>query len=133
MREALPHGMAEALAHVPSSLRRWHLLWPKDWCTHFVLNPRCAFLQALPRGLLHNTMPWIKYPRPYFVRYNGLRRSFPADLIYAPDDVGGCGESRLSDIAQLQKWQYLDSVTHLGQGHADAVTALIVRAQHALA
>jgi hypothetical protein len=73
-----------------------------------------------------------KIPTPLFRQIYGLRRSFPADLIYAPEDVGGCGESRLSDIAQLQKWHYLNSVAHLGQGQADTVTALIQRAQHAL-
>jgi hypothetical protein len=73
-----------------------------------------------------------KIPAPLLRQIYGLRRTFPADLIYAPEDVGGCGESRLSDIAQLQKWQYLNSITHLGQDHADAVTALIVRAQQTL-
>jgi hypothetical protein len=67
-----------------------------------------------------------KIPAPLFRQIYGLRRSFPVDLIYAPNDVGGSGESRLSDIAQLQKWHYLNSITHLGQGHADAVTALTI-------
>jgi hypothetical protein len=55
----------------------------------------------------------------------GLRRSFPADLIYAPENAGGCGESRISDTAQLQKWQYLHSAALLGQHSADTVSALI--------
>ncbi len=36
-----------------------------------------------------------------FRQIYGLRRTFPIDLIYSPEDVGGCGKSRLSDIAQL--------------------------------
>jgi hypothetical protein len=47
-----------------------------------------------------------KIPAPLLRHIYGLRRTFPADLIYAPETVGGCGESRLSDIAQLQKWTY---------------------------
>ncbi len=41
--------------------------------------------------------------------------------------MGGCGESRISDTAQLQKWQYLHSAAHLGQHSVDTVSALIQR------
>ncbi len=41
-------------------------------------------------------------------------RILPTYLIYAPLKVGGCGEHRISDAAQLQKWSYqLNSVCHL--------------------
>lgn len=43
----------------------------------------------------------------------GLRRTFPTDLIYAPEEVGRCGELRISDAAQLQKWTYPHSLSHL--------------------
>jgi hypothetical protein len=33
----------------------------------------------------------------------GLRRTFAAFLIYAPHEVGVCGEHRISNAAQLQK------------------------------
>jgi hypothetical protein len=57
-----------------------------------------------------------------------LRRTFPTDLIYAPENLGGCGETRISDNAQLQKWTYLHSVAHLGRHSADTVSALLQRA-----
>ena len=58
----------------------------------------------------------------------GLRRTFPTDLIYSPVEIGGCGEMRLSDAAQLQKWQYLQSTSHLGRASCDATAELIDRA-----
>lgn len=94
------------------------------------LKSQIRYPAGLALGRQHNKMHWIR-PTPLFGQIYGLRQSFPVDLIYAPEDVGGCGESRLSDIAQLQKWQYLNFITHLGQGHADTMTALIIRAQYA--
>jgi hypothetical protein len=61
----------------------------------------------------------------------GLRRTFPVDLIYAPIDSGGCGESRISDAAQIQKWSYLQSVAHNGPASARVVSELIDRARSA--
>jgi hypothetical protein len=59
----------------------------------------------------------------------GLQRTSPPDLIYAPENVGGCGETRISDNAQLQKWKYLlHSVAHLGSQSADVVSELLLRA-----
>jgi hypothetical protein len=58
----------------------------------------------------------------------GLRRAFPTDLTYAPEDVGERDEFRLSDIAQLQKWQYLHSIAQLNPATAEVVTSLIRRA-----
>jgi hypothetical protein len=61
----------------------------------------------------------------------GLRRSFPTDLIYSPVNLGGCGETRISDAAQLQKWKYLHSTSHLGRAPTEVVTELLDRAIHA--
>ena len=79
------------------------------WSTHQYLQ-----LDRIPAALLRNIY--------------GLRRTFPADLIYAPETMGGCGESRISDTAQLQKWHYLHSAAHLGRSSADTVSALLQRA-----
>jgi hypothetical protein len=49
----------------------------------------------------------------FFRNIYGLRRTAPTALIYAPQAVGGCGELRINDVAQLQKWQYLHSTAHL--------------------
>ncbi len=48
-----------------------------------------------------------------------------------PEDLGGCGKSRLSDIAQVQKWQYLHSIAHLNDASATVVTSLLQRALNA--
>ncbi len=66
-----------------------------------------------------------RIPAELFRNIYGLRRTFPSSLIYAPEAIGGCGESRISDAAQLQKWQYLHSVAHLGRQSADTVSALL--------
>ncbi len=57
-----------------------------------------------------------------------LRRTFPPDLIYAPENLGGCGETRISDGAQLQKWTYLHSLSHNGGAPGAVVTSLLQRA-----
>lgn len=73
-----------------------------------------------------------KVPTVLLRQIYGLRRCFPTDLLYAPSDVGGCGESRLSDVAQLQKWLYLHSLSHLNSDAADVViNSLIFRATQA--
>lgn len=90
-----------------------------------------------PAGLA----PWTPHqyedldraPTELFRHIYGLRRTYPTDLIYSPIQLGGCGESRLSDTAQLQKWQYLHSTSHLGSCSADVVTELLQRAQLASA
>ncbi len=46
-------------------------------------------------------------------------------------ELGGCGETRISDATQLQKWQYLQSTSHLGRTSGDATTELIDRAINA--
>ncbi len=56
----------------------------------------------------------------------GLRCTFPSDLIYAPEDMGGCGETRISDAVQLQKWTYLHSLAHTGC--TSVVTSMLQRA-----
>jgi hypothetical protein len=71
-------------------------------------------------------------PTELFRHIYGLRRTYPSDLIYFSVQLGGCGESRLSDTAQLQKWHYLHSISHLGCQSADTVMELLHRAQHAL-
>jgi hypothetical protein len=72
-----------------------------------------------------------KVPAELFRQIYGLRRTFPSALIYAPENVGGCGEARISDAAQLQKWKYLHTVAHLGSKSADVVSDLLLRAQQA--
>jgi hypothetical protein len=69
-----------------------------------------------------------KIPTALLRQVYGLRRCFPIDLIYVPEEVGGCGETRISDTAQLHKWQYLYSLAHLGSTSSSASTALIRRA-----
>lgn len=56
-----------------------------------------------------------------------LRRTFPAHLIYAPKDIDGCGESQLSNTPQLQKLQYLHSISHLSKETANGASSLIER------
>jgi hypothetical protein len=63
-------------------------------------------------------------PAELFRNIYGLRRTSPTALIYAPRAVGGREEQRISDAAQLQKWQYLHSTAHSAQ----TVTALLHRA-----
>jgi hypothetical protein len=46
-------------------------------------------------------------------------------------NLGGCGETRISDAAQLQKWKYLHSTSHLGRAPTEVVTELLDRAIHA--
>jgi hypothetical protein len=50
-------------------------------------------------------------------------------LIYTPTSLGGCGEELISDTSQLQKWTYLQLVSHLGAASSAVVTDLITRAQ----
>ncbi len=69
-----------------------------------------------------------KIPTALFRQIYGLRRCFPTDLIYAPEDMGGCGNSRLSDIAKLQKWQYPHSFSHLNAAATEVANSLIHRA-----
>jgi hypothetical protein len=69
-----------------------------------------------------------KIPAELFRHIYGLRRTFPSDLIYAREDLGGCGESQISDAAQLQKWTYLHSLAHNGHRSAFVVASLIQRA-----
>ncbi len=59
----------------------------------------------------------------------GLRRTFPTTLIYTPTSLGGCGEELICDTFQLQKWTYLQLVSHLGVTSLAVVTVLICRAQ----
>ena len=47
---------------------------------------------------------------------------------FTPLRMWGCGETRISHNAQLQKWKYLHSAAHLGKASADTVSALIQRA-----
>jgi hypothetical protein len=56
-------------------------------------------------------------------------RTFPTALIYNPTSLGECGEELLSDSSQLQKWTYLQVLSHLGHSSSDVVTDLITRAQ----
>jgi hypothetical protein len=42
----------------------------------------------------------------------GFRRTFPGGLIYAHLEMGGCSEMCISDIAQIHKSNYLQSVVH---------------------
>ena len=58
----------------------------------------------------------------------GLRQTFPGGLIYAPIEMGGCGEMRINDIAQMQKWTYLQSVAHTNRHSRHIVGSLIDRA-----
>jgi hypothetical protein len=60
-----------------------------------------------------------------FHQIYGLRRTYPSALIYAPEDMGECGESRISDIAQIQKWTYLHSTAHLNQTSSLVVSSLL--------
>jgi hypothetical protein len=53
---------------------------------------------------------------------------FSADLIYAPENLAGCGEMRISDAAQLQKWTYLHSLSQNGGVSAAFVASLLKRA-----
>jgi hypothetical protein len=69
-----------------------------------------------------------KNPAALLRQIYGLRRTFPSDLIYASEDVGGCGESHISDAATLQKWTYLHSLAHDGHPSANVVTSLLQRA-----
>lgn len=59
-----------------------------------------------PAGLVpwtpHQYRELDKAPAELLRQIYGLRRTFPTDLIYAPEDVGGCGESRISDATQLR-------------------------------
>ena len=50
-------------------------------------------------------------------------------MIYTPTSLGGCGEELISDTSQLQKWTYLQLVSHLGAASSAVVAALISRAQ----
>jgi hypothetical protein len=72
-----------------------------------------------------------KVPTALLRQIYGLRRCFPTDLLYAPEDIGGCGESRLSDVAQLQKWQYLHTLSHINHAAADVINSLVLRATRA--
>lgn len=87
---------------------------------------RFATLQASHPGLRLSIWNWIASPQLSYATSMALDLS--ADLIYAPEAMGGCGESRISDTAQLQKWHYLHSVAHLGRSSADTVSALLHRA-----
>lgn len=58
----------------------------------------------------------------------GLRRTFPGSLIYAPLEMGGCGETRISDTAQIQKWSYFQSVAHNDHHSTRVVGDFIKRA-----
>jgi hypothetical protein len=77
----------------------------------------------------YQELDWI--PNALHRQIYGLRRTFLGDLIYAPHSMGGCGEMRISDSAQLQKWSYLQSVSHNNFASTKVVTALIERAQQA--
>ncbi len=108
-----------------------------DW--HWVPPPLCqaSCIQSLcqiqyPAGLA----PWTtsqyqeldKTPAELLRQIYGLRRTFPSDIISAPEDLGGCGETRISDAAQLQKWTHLHSLTHNGGTSTGAVTSMLKRA-----
>ncbi len=70
-------------------------------------------------------------PNPLLRKIYGLRRTFPTYLIYAPLEFGGCGEHRISDAAQLQKWLYLNSVCHLSPASKTVVFLLLDRSLNA--
>jgi hypothetical protein len=85
-----------------------------------------------PAGLAPWTMAQYQeldtIPATLLRQVYGLRRTFPSDLIYAPEDMGGCGESRISDAAQEQKWTYLHSLAHNGRTSANVLTSMLQRA-----
>jgi hypothetical protein len=69
-----------------------------------------------------------KIPAALLRQIYGLRRTFPSDLIYAPEEMGGSRESRISDAAQMQKWTYFHSLAHIGHPSATVVTSMLKRA-----
>jgi hypothetical protein len=85
-----------------------------------------------PAGLapwnLHQYHTLDRTPTSLLRQIYGLRSTFPTALIYTPISMGGCGEERISDSAQLQKWTYLQSVAHLVAHSSQVVTELIQRA-----
>jgi hypothetical protein len=100
-------------------------------CVHF--DARIKAQIRYPAGLAPWTLPQYKLldgkPTSLLRQIYGLRRTFPTALIYTPTSLGGCGEERISDTAQLQKWTYLQLVAHLGDSSSQVVEDLICRAQ----
>ena len=92
------------------------------------LRPRIRYIASLAPWTLQQHQNIDKVPYQALCQIYGLRRGFPLALLYAPINVGGCGEIKFSDEVNSMKWKILHSNMHLGGISASVSNTLIQRA-----